>query len=213
MDHLLFALWLGLALAVGLVAHEYAHALAADRLGDPSPRRWGRLTLDPRRLVDPFGTLILPGLILLLVAAGRPALPPFAYARPMPLDEAALRNRDRDATLVALAGPAASLALAVVAGLLLRLRPPGEVGRALYAVLLANLWLALLNLMPVPGLDGARILARFLPPRAREVYRNLDPYLPLFVLVIFFLFGSLLGIVDALVRAVCRVAAGGVVPC
>ena len=68
MGDLKFAAFLAVALVPSLVLHEFAHALAADRLGDPSPRRWGRLTLNPKPLVDPFGTLILPGLILVLVA-------------------------------------------------------------------------------------------------------------------------------------------------
>jgi Zn-dependent protease len=101
-----FALYLLVALVPGLVLHEYAHALVADRLGDPSPRRWGRLTLNPRPLVDPFGSLILPGLVLVLVAAGNwSLLPVFAYAKPMPLDPSYLRNRRRDEMLVTLAGP------------------------------------------------------------------------------------------------------------
>ncbi len=210
MGNLKFALFLLFALAPGLVLHEYAHARVADRLGDPTPRRWGRLTLNPKPLVDPFGTLILPGLILVLIASGAPFVPPlFAYAKPMPLDPSYLRNPDRDTTAISIAGPAVNLAIAGLAGLVLRAGLTGDVRLLASAFLFANLYLFVFNFMPVPGLDGARILARFLPPRAREIYTGADQYLVLFILVIFFLLGGpLLSIVNALVSGSCGLLAG-----
>jgi Zn-dependent protease len=210
-DNLRFALYLAIALVPSLVAHEYAHALTADRLGDPTPRRWGRLTLNPRPLLDPFGSLILPGLILVLVASGQPCvLPVFAYAKPMPLDPLHLRNPKRDEILVTLAGPGANLLLALAAGVVLRVLPVGEGWYLAYAAFLVNVYMFVFQLMPVPGLDGARLLARVLPPRAREVYVNLDQYLVLFILVIFFLLaGPFLSIVRALARAVTSILTGG----
>src|SRR5437667_1895287 len=79
--NLKFAVFLGVGLLIGLVLHEYAHAWMADRLGDQTPRRFGRLTLNPRPLVDPLGTIILPGFLLVLVAAGGAGIA-FAYAKP-----------------------------------------------------------------------------------------------------------------------------------
>jgi Zn-dependent protease len=198
------------ALGPSLLLHEYAHGVAADRLGDPTPRRWGRLTLNPKPLIDPFGTVILPGLILILVASGSLFVPPlFAYGKPMPLDPSYLKNRDRDVTLIALAGPLVSLAIAAVAGVLLRLGMSGDVALFVFSFLYVNLFLFVFNLMPIPGLDGAKVLARYLPQRAREVYTNLDQYLVLFMLLIFFLLGGpLLSIVNALAGGVCRVVAG-----
>lgn len=215
MEHLKFALYLLVALVPSLALHEYAHALVADRLGDPSPRRWGRLTLNPRPLVDPFGSIILPGLILVLVASGAASLLPiFAYAKPMPLDPSYLRNRRRDEMLVTLAGPTTNLALAAVAGVVLRVGVTGEAANFAYAWLVVNVFMFVLQLMPVPGLDGARILARYLPPRPREVFANLDQYLVLFILVIFFLLaGPLLSIVNALASGVCTVLTGGAAIC
>ncbi len=215
MEHLKFALYLLVALVPSLALHEYAHALVADRLGDPSPRRWGRLTLNPRPLVDPFGSVILPGLILVLVASGAASLLPiFAYAKPMPLDPSYLRNRRRDEMLVTLAGPTTNLALAAVAGVVLRVGVTGEAANFAYAWLVVNVFMFVLQLMPVPGLDGARILARYLPPRPREVFANLDQYLVLFILVIFFLLaGPLLSIVNALASGVCTVLTGGAAIC
>jgi Zn-dependent protease len=203
------ALYLLVALLPSVILHEYAHAVVADRLGDPMPRRWGRRTLDPRPHIDPFGTLILPGLLLLLVAVGKGVLP-FAYGKPMPYEPSYLRNRDRDETLVALAGPLANLAIAVVAGLMLRIVSVGEPARFVRAVLVVNVILFVFNLMPIPGLDGARIVARFLRGHAREVYVNLHQYLPLFMLVIFFIFGApVLAIVQAIAAPLCSALAGG----
>jgi Zn-dependent protease len=209
MENLKFAIYLLVALVPALVLHEYAHALAADRLGDPSPRRWGRLTLNPLALIDPFGSVILPGLILILVASGQGLLPIFAYAKPMPLDPTYLHNPKRDSLIVVLAGLGANLALAAVAGIALRVGVTGEAGTFVYAWLVVNVFMFVFQLMPVPGLDGAKLLARVLPPRPREVYVNLDQYLVLFMLVIFFLLAApLLSIVRALASSVCTLLTG-----
>lgn len=209
MENVKFALYLLVALVPSLVLHEYAHAVAADRLGDPSPRRWGRLTVNPRPLIDPFGSVILPGLILILVASGQGLLPIFAYAKPMPLDPTYLRNPKRDSLIVVLAGLGANLALAAVAGIALRVGVSGEAGMFVYAWLVVNVFMFVFQLMPVPGLDGAKLLARVLPPKPREVYVNLDQYLVLFMLVIFFLLAApLLSIVRALASSVCTLLTG-----
>ena len=210
MDSLRFALYLLVALAPGLVLHEYAHALAADRLGDPSPRRWGRLTLDPRPLIDPFGTIILPALALILVAADAGfVIPVFAYAKPMPLDARYLRDPNQDSLIVVLAGLGANLVLAAVAGVALRFGLTGEAATFAYAWLVVNVFMFVIQLMPVPGLDGSKLLARVLSARVREIYQGLDQYIVLFMLAIFFLLGGpFLSIVNGLVRAVCTVVAG-----
>jgi Zn-dependent protease len=215
-EDLKFAAFLLVALVPSLVLHEFAHALAADRLGDPTPRRWGRLTLNPKPLVDPFGSIVLPGLILVLVASGNFCLLPiFAYAKPMPLDTLNLRNPRRGVTIVTLAGLGVNLVLAVGAGLVLRAALGGDqafngdLGQFVYAVFLVNVYMFVFQLMPIPGLDGAKLLAPALPPRAREVYTNLDQYLVLFILVVFFLLsGPFLAIVRALVEALTRLIVG-----
>jgi Zn-dependent protease len=213
-ENLKFAAYLLVALVPSLILHEYGHAFAADRLGDSTPRRWGRLSLNPRPLIDPFGSLILPGLVLILVASGQSCLLPiFAYAKPMPLDPYHLKNPKRDATIITSAGLGANLALAAAAGLALRsglADPTSQVTQLVYAFFLVNVYMFVFQLMPVPGLDGARLLAPLLPPRAREVYVNLDQYLVLFILVIFFLLaGPFLSIVRALAEALTRLLAGG----
>ncbi|MBI2238296.1 MAG: hypothetical protein HYU54_07220, partial [Actinobacteria bacterium] len=127
MEDLKLAAFLLVALSQALLLREYVKALVADRLGDPSPRRWGRLTVNPKALADPFGTVILPGLVLILWASGAPFRPPpFAYGKPIPLDAGYLKNRERDQTVIALAGPMANLAAAAVAGAVLRVGFTGD---------------------------------------------------------------------------------------
>jgi Zn-dependent protease len=215
-ENVKFAAFLLVALVPALVLHEYAHAAAADRYGDPSPRRWGRLTMNPKPLIDPFGSVILPALALILVASGSGFLiPVFAYAKPMPLDPNYLRNPRRDSLRVVWAGLGANLVIAVLAGLVLRLgfEPTSDAFRIAFAFLFVNGLMFLIQLMPVPGLDGSKLLARVLHGRAREVYVNLDEYLVLFILLIFFLLGGpFLSIVEALFGAICDVAAGSACP-
>jgi Zn-dependent protease len=210
MEDLKFAAYLGISLVPALVLHEYAHAFVAVRLGDPTPKRWGRLTLNPKPLIDPFGSLILPALALILVAArGELLLPVFAYAKPMPVDPSYFKNPRRDQANVVLAGLLANIALAIAGGLVIRAGVTGELGTFALAWLIVNAYMFGFQLMPVPGFDGAKLLAPFLPPRPREVFVNLEQYLVLFVLVIFFILaGPLLSIVNAFANVACNLAAG-----
>ena len=204
-----YAGYLAVSLLIAMTVREYVRAVVTAKLGDPTPRLWGRLTLNPRQWFDPFGSGLLPALILILWAAGTNVFPPFAYAKPAALDPNYLRHGDRDVTIASLAGPLANLILGSVAGLLLRLPLSLELALVVNAFVLTNISLAFFHLMPIPGLDGARIVARFLPLRARTVYTNLDQYLVLFILVILFVFPRpMLAIVDTLTNAVCNVAAG-----
>jgi len=208
LDTVYFAV--GLLIAVDL--HEYAHAFVAVRLGDQTPKAMGRLTLNPRPLVDPFGTLVLPGILLLpTLLAGRGWIP-FAYAKPMPLNPWNLRRRDADAVWVALAGIGANVALAFVFGALFRISPGSELGRFFARCLQVNVVMAALHIVPIPGLDGGRLVARFLPPHARDVFLNLEQYLALFMLVVFFLLATpIQSFVAAIGNGICRLAAG--LPC
>src|SRR5439155_24470057 len=117
----LLVVYLAVGLLVGLVVHEYAHALVAVRLGDHSPRLHGRLTLHPRPHVDPFGTVVLPAILLLVVLFDPSQTFVFAYAKPMELNQWTLRRRQAHAVWIALAGPLANVALAFVFGGLYRL--------------------------------------------------------------------------------------------
>jgi Zn-dependent protease len=214
--NLRFALYLAVSLAVGLDAREFVRAAFAARAGDPTPRLWGRRSWNPKAWFDPFGSGLLPGLVLVLWAAGSTFLPPpVAYGKPAPVDPNYFRNRRRDTVLVSLAGPAANLVLAAVAGVVLRGLvgsdggAPGELATFLVAFELVNLCLLVFHLLPIPGLDGARIVGLVLPARAAEVYRNADQYLPLFVLVLVFVLGGpLISIVYSLTDSLCRVLSG-----
>jgi Zn-dependent protease len=213
---LTFALYLGLSMLAGMTAREYVRAWTAARLGDPTPRLWGRLSLDPRHWFEPFGSGLLPGLILVLWAANTSFLPPpVAYAKPAPVDPSYLRRQPRDVVLVSLAGPLANLVLAALAGLVLRavaFPVSSQVLRFLLAWELVNMSLAVFHVLPIPGLDGARLVALVLPPAARETYRNLDQYLPLFALVVLFLLaGPIQAIVYGIVNAFCNLFSGA--PC
>lgn len=210
-DSLKAAAYIAVALVAGMSAREYSRAYVATRLGDPTPRLWGRLSWSPKTWFDPFGSGLLPGLILVLWAAAagfRP--PPFAYGKPAPVDQSYLKRQPRDAVLVGLAGPGANLALALAAGLLARIAGlPFELRVFLVAFEYTSVALAIYHLLPIPGLDGARLVALALPPGPRMTYRNLDQYLPLFALVaLFLLAGPILGIVNSLSNAVCRLASG-----
>jgi Zn-dependent protease len=205
-----FALYLAASLLVAMDAREYVRALTASRLGDPTPRLWGRLSLNPKAWFEPFGSGVLPALILLLWATASSFLPPpVAYAKAAPIDPNYFRNRTRDTVVTSLAGSGANLALAAVAALIVRAGLGGELGVMARALLFTNLCVGVFHLIPLPGLDGARLVALALPPKAREVYRNADQYLALFVLVVLFLFaGPLTSIVYSLVGSLCRMLAG-----
>jgi Zn-dependent protease len=205
-------IYLAIGLLVGLVMHEYAHAWAAVRLGDLTPRQHGRLTLNPRPHVDPFGTILLPGILLLVVLfGGHPFV--FAYAKPQPLNPWSLRRQDQHSTIIALAGPAANVVLAFAFGGLVRtVTTGGQLGFFVADCLIASVILAAMNLMPIPPLDMSRVVARFLPPRAREVMTNLEQYGALFMLVIFFIIsGPIFTFVRVIGNGICRLTAGG--PC
>ena len=208
-----FALYLAASLLVGMSGREFARAFVAARLHDPTPRLWGRLTLSPRAWFEPFGSGLLPALILLLWAVGASFLPPpIAYAKPAPVDPSYFRDRTRDTIVSSLAGPVANLALAAVGGVGARAGLTGDAFAIAIAFMLANLSLLVFHLLPIPGLDGARMLALVLPARAAEVFRNADQYLPLIVLVVLFIFaGPLISIVNSLTDSLCTLLGG--LPC
>jgi Zn-dependent proteases len=202
-------LYLALSLLVALDLREYARALSASRLHDPTPRLWGRLTLNPKVWFEPFGSGLLPGLILLLWAALTTLPPVVAYAKPAPVDPGYLRSPEKDSVIVSLAGPITNIGLAVAAGILLRAPMPATAATAVGAFAFTNLCMAFFHLLPIPGLDGARLVGLVLPPRAADVYRNADAYLPLFVLIVMFLLsGPVKEIVYGLTNAVCRASSG-----
>ncbi|MEX1108730.1 MAG: site-2 protease family protein [Dongiaceae bacterium] len=171
------AAW-GLALIIAVPMHEAAHGFVAWRLGDDTAYRAGRVTANPLRHVDPFGTLLLPGLILL--ATGMRFT--FGYAKPVPVNFARLNRPRRDMVLVAAAGPGINLVLALAAALLLHLIHllPGAASfwalQFLTVSLYLNVLLAVFNLIPVPPLDGGRIAVGLLPAPLAYPLARLERY-------------------------------------
>lgn len=201
------ALYLVASLLAGLAVREYARAWTAAKLGDPTPRLWGRVTLRPKAWFDPFGTGFLAVLEALLWSVGA-LITPAVYAKSAPVDANYLRRQPRDVVLVSLAGPAASLALTLVAGVALRAAASGEAGLVLTTFAFTNASLMVFHLLPIPGLDGGRLVALALPPQAREVFRNADRYLALIVLVVLFVFTFVLSLASILTGAICDAATG-----
>jgi len=202
---LLTALALIPALVIAIVFHEVAHGWTALALGDPTAKERKRLSLNPIRHVDPFGTLILPGLLALTGA------PVFGWAKPVPVIKSRLRNPRFGMMAVAAAGPGTNLLLAALGAIALGLvarggvEPTGLAGfglATLYSFVLINVFLALFNLLPIPPFDGSHVVEGLLPPRAARVYEKLRPFgfplLFLLLLVIPYFFPEL-GIVERVV--------------
>jgi Zn-dependent protease len=210
-DSLLRTLYYVVGLLIALMAHEFAHAWVAVRLGDYTPRMMRRTTLNPRPHVDPFGTLVLPGLLLLPVLFGRLLFPVFAYAKPFAVNPWNLRRQDRHLTIIALAGPAANVLLAFVIGAVYRVAVSGggQLAAFIATCLQVTVTMAVLQLVPIPGLDGSRLLVRALSGRARDVYQNMDQYCALFILLIFFIIpGPIVAFVKVIGNGVCGLVAG-----
>jgi Zn-dependent protease len=171
------------------ILHEYAHGWVADKLGDPTPRLSGRLTINPVPHIDPVGTLLLPvGLFLLTHGSFM-----FAYAKPVPFNPLALRWQRFGSAAVALAGPLTNLIVAFVCGGLLQIAPLSNWTLILAVVTYANVMLAVFNLVPIPPLDGSKILYALLPDRyyAAKVWLERYGYFIL-IFFIFFLFSAIL---------------------
>ena len=164
-------------LLLSLTIHEAAHAWTADRLGDPTARALGRVSLNPLVHIDWIGTVLLP----LIAMFSR--LPLIGWAKPVPVVIRNLRHPRRDFMLVAAAGPVSNLLQAVVAAGLLRLfwngtseSAPGVVVTLLFFAIQINLLLAFFNLIPVPPLDGGNVMIGLLPPRVAAQYSQLRQY-------------------------------------
>ncbi len=166
------------------IIHEYAHAWTADQLGDPTARNAGRLTLNPKAHIDFFGTFLLP-VILLLVSGGNFI---FAYAKPVPFNPFNLKNQKRDIGLVAAAGPVSNLLLAFIFAMLIRFLPLNDFSFILSIIVYANILLAVFNLVPIPPLDGSKILFSLLPDN--EISIQIRAFLERYgyILLLFFIF-------------------------
>jgi Zn-dependent protease len=192
-----FTTW-AIPVIIAITFHEAAHGFVAHQLGDDTAWRLGRVSLNPVRHIDPFGTILLPGMLLLL---GAPVL--FGYAKPVPVNFGALRRPRRDMMLGAAAGPATNIALAVIASLAFHILGylPGTAAEwladNLRNALILNVMLAVFNLFPLPPLDGGRILVALLPKPAAIAVARLEPFgllILIGLLIVLPLIGSQLGV-------------------
>jgi Zn-dependent protease len=186
-----------LAAVIAITLHEAAHGYAALAMGDTTARDQGRLSLNPWRHVDDMGTLIVPGLLLIVqvLTIGRVEFL-FGWAKPVPVDPRAMRNPRSGMAWVALAGPAMNFALALLAGLAVHLvsalvwplSPDSAVVlyRFIWLFILSNLVLGLFNLLPIPPLDGGRVVNALLPAKLADTYMRLERWGILLVLLLVF---------------------------
>lgn len=219
--------YMGLPLLFAMVLHEYAHGWMAERCGDSTAKHEGRLTINPLAHIDPFGTIILPMICLLL-----PGSFLLGWAKPVPIDPRNMHNPRRDMALVAAAGPGMNLLLAVGSALLLTLlltieptlsvrnsaetegstnllatmvlRPIAVM--AFYSVMI-NVFLAMFNLLPIPPLDGGRILTALLPSSPAMALARLEPY-GMLILVGLIVFDKELGIIHMVTGTLAKGVSG-----
>ncbi len=156
-------------LIFSVILHEVAHGYVADWLGDPTARYSGRLTLNPISHIDPVGSIFLPGILAL---TGSPFM--IGWAKPVPYNPYNLRNQRWGEALVAAAGPLTNICLALIGGLMIRLGAEGAIASFASMVILTNLVLAIYNLIPIPPLDGSKVLASILPYPLANAYRQFE---------------------------------------
>lgn len=214
--------FLGFALVFpAIILHEIAHGYAAWLCGDPTAKWRGRLSLNPLRHIDPVGTIVLPAVLILT------GISPIGWAKPVPIDLSRTRRPRQAIWIVGIAGPAMNLVLALLAGLGLRamfltgwvttpapgyVLFPGEVARLTFTVLqvfcFSNLMLMLFNLVPIPPLDGSRVVTALLPPRLAWEYLRLERYGFLIVLLLLNLVPAFGNALEVLARGAFRLLSG-----
>lgn len=171
-------------LAISISFHEAAHAWMALKLGDPTAKHLGRVSLNPFDHIDPIGTVILP---IILIISG---LPVFGWAKPTPFNPWNLQNPKRDSALISLAGPLSNLAIAIFVGLIFRVFHL----QLLLAIIQLNLVLAIFNLIPIHPLDGFKVVGGLLPKNLYYEWIKLERYGTLILIALIFFGGSFLSI-------------------
>lgn len=165
-----------LILLFAVILHEIAHGLVAYLRGDPTAKLAGRLTLNPLKHIDPVGTIVLPGILIAMRFFGVPTVI-FGWAKPVPVNFMRLKNPKTDMMLVGIAGPAVNVLLAIVLSVVIHHvnLPFVAFELAVYGIFI-NLILAMFNMMPVPPLDGSRLVMGLLPNDLARSYAKLEPF-------------------------------------
>ena len=195
---LIDALFIIAVIVMSAVIHEVMHGVAADKLGDPTARLQGRLTLNPLPHIDMFGSVLLPAILVLTQS---PIL--LGWAKPVPYNPYNLRPGRFSEAIVAGAGPFSNLVIALIGGLIMRTGLLGGLNDVIFIIVVVNVMLFLFNLIPIPPLDGSKVLSAFLPRSLSHSYDRLraqmemNPFLGMGVIVVFILllggsFGSLI---------------------
>lgn len=164
-----------LILMTAIVVHEYAHGWVANKLGDPTAKMAGRLTLNPLKHIDPVGTIILPGVLIILRSMHVPVFP-VGWAKPVPVNFMRLRNPKRDMIFVGMAGPFVNMAMAVIATIALKFPLGNPLKEFLALFIMINVLLAVFNMLPIPPLDGSRLIMGLLPNQYVYQYARLEPF-------------------------------------
>ncbi len=192
-----FTIIIGLVILIfSSILHEIAHGYVAYRLGDPTAKLLGRLTLNPKNHIDPYMSIVLP-IITYVVSGGRFI---FGGAKPVPIDPFNLRDGIKDLAIVSVAGPLTNVLIVVICSILIHIVYPsflfdevagsGLGGFILSQIVYLNLLLGIFNLVPIPPLDGSKVLAMFLPPRQAASFLSTRSLGFIFLIAFFYLGGS-----------------------
>ena len=185
----IIAIFLVIILVFSAVIHEFSHGWMANHLGDPTAKHMGRLTLNPISHIDLMGSVVVP---LFLIIANVGII--FAWAKPVPYNPYNLRDKKNGEMLVALAGPVSNLIVAVIFGIIVRIMIMQEIGSSIIVlfglIIFINIILAIFNLLPIPPLDGSKILFHFLPYSMHRVRETLERHGMLILLIFIFFLGG-----------------------
>jgi Zn-dependent protease len=183
-------------LILSIIIHELAHGFMADKLGDPTARLQGRLTLNPLSHIDPVGSILVP---LITSLAGFT----FGWAKPVPYNPYNLKNKRSGEFLIAAAGPASNLLIALIFGTILRFYAPVSASPQTFiiisSIVIINIVLAIFNLIPLPPLDGSKLLFSILPGQYGRFRQTLETYAPLWIIIVVFILWQIVSPVVPLV--------------